>query len=138
MPRLQLAAKHIGVKPKNAKSSNYFTPHKTATPSYISASVVMPLPSAAELAVIDAVYALNRALYRHEQRIQGYGVTPINEPHFDNPPLLLLIYTKRELRAMRDAITRYPLAALRLRADLEQVRKRWARNLSRAIRRGAR
>jgi hypothetical protein len=139
-----LASNTLTVKRKLAAPPNYFTPPKQTAPSYIHTrsarldNAVAPQPTAPELMILDAVNALNRALFRHEERILGHGMTPIGEPHFDNPPLFLLIYTKKELRALRRTIDLYPVESIRLTVHLEQVRKRWMRNLARAIRRGAR
>jgi hypothetical protein len=145
--RSYLKDSHSAVKHKNNVHTNFIA--APLQPSYatkcderlcerINASPLLPAMSALderyykvafsrlttlELSLISTVRALNRAIFYHETAVKGDRTRP--------PTLALIMRTCSELKALRNLINRHPLTALRMRADLRQVRERWFRALRR-------
>lgn len=97
-----------------------------------------------ELTILNAIARLNRAIAAHEDYLadnEYYGLgddwTPSVRIADDmvvrhRPARHLFIFTKLEIRALRDALIACPIAALRFHASVRQVRQRWLRGFNRA------
>ena len=104
-----------------------------------------------ELAILNAIGRLNRAIAAHEDYLadcEHYGSgddnwTPaVRLPdnyviaetvQYCRPAHYLLLFTVKEIRALRDALNACPLAALRFRVSVRQVRQRWLRHFNREL-----